>query len=144
MDMKEDSTFRSTFKPEQFTANLKKMWSEKLPASTTKDYVEIARVLNNRELIHEDAYFPIGEILEYPMESKVYQNKYKHYGAKTGTTSSVFTHVFYFTAKDGNKMEAALFFHNLWPTEVRRLEDWLSSFKDQLIADPLFRYNVRF
>jgi D-alanyl-D-alanine carboxypeptidase len=144
MDLKEDSTFKATFKPEQFTINLKKMWSEKLPASTTKDYVEIAQVLNNRGLIHEDAYFSIAEMLEYPMENKAYQIKYKHYGAKTGTSTTVFTYVFYFTAKDGTKMETAIFFHNLWPTEVKRLEQWAPSFTEQLIADPLFRYNVRF
>jgi D-alanyl-D-alanine carboxypeptidase len=144
MDLKEDSAFKSTFKWEQFTPTLRKMWSEKLPASTTKDYIEIAQVLNNRQVLNEDSYFPIGEVLEYPMETRAYQAKYKHYGAKSGTTASVFTHVFYFTAKDGTKMEGAFFFHNLWPTEVKRLEAWLMPFKDQLIADPLFRYNVRF
>ncbi|MEO7305841.1 MAG: hypothetical protein ABIR78_13585 [Ferruginibacter sp.] len=144
VDLKEDSTFKSTFKPGQFTVNLKKMWSEKMPASTTKDYVEIARVLNNRELLNEESFFPIGEIVEYPMESKAYQNKYKHYGAKTGSTSSVFTHVFYFTAKDGTKTEAAFFFNTLWPTEVKRLEEWLAPFKEQFIADPVFRSRVRF
>jgi D-alanyl-D-alanine carboxypeptidase len=144
VDLRDDSTFKASFKPEQFTPALKKMWSEKLPASTTRDYVEIAKVLNNREVLNEDSFFPIGEILEYPMENKAYQAKYKHYGAKTGTTFTIFTHVFYFTAKDGTKLEGAFFFHNLWPTEVERLKEWLSPFKEQLITDATFRYNVRF
>jgi len=144
VDLKEDTSFKATFKPEQFTPNLKRMWSEKLPASTAKDYADIAQVLNNRELLDEDAFFPIGEVIEYPMESKAYQAKYKHYGAKTGTTSSVFTHVFYFTAKDGTKMNAAFFFNNLWSTEVKRLEEWIAPFKEQLITDPTFRSGVRF
>ncbi|MEO6254819.1 MAG: hypothetical protein ABIO79_16030 [Ferruginibacter sp.] len=144
VDLKDDPTFKATFKPEQFTAGLKKMWSEKLPASTTKDYVEIAKALNNREVLNEESFFPIGEIIEYPMETKAYQNKYKHYGAITGSTSSVFTHVFYYTAKNGFKAEAAIFFHNLWPTEVKRLEEWLAPFKEQLIADPGFGDRVRF
>jgi len=144
VDLKDDSTFKATFKPEQFSNNLKKMWSEKLPASTAKDYAEIAQVLNNRELLDEDAFFPVGEIIEYPMETKAYQSKYKHYGAKTGTTLSVFTHVFYFTGKDKTKMEASFFFNNLWPTEVKRLEEWLPHFKEQLIIDPVFRSGVKF
>lgn len=144
VDLKEDSNFKATFKPEQFTANMKKMWSEKLPASTTKEYVEIAQALNNRELIDEEAFFPIGEIVEYPMESKANQNKYKHYGTKSGSTSFIFTHVFYFTMKDGTKMESAFFFNNLWPTEVKRLEEWLVPFKEQLISDPSFRFKVKF
>ncbi len=144
VDLKEDTSFKATFKPEQFTTNLKRMWSEKLPASTAKDYADIAEVLNNRELLDEDAFFPIGEVIEYPMENKAYQARYKHYGAKTGTTSSVFTHVFYFTAKDGTKMNAAFFFNGLWPTEVKRLEEWIAPFKEQLITDPTFRAGVRF
>lgn len=144
VDLKDDTSFKATFKPEQFTPNLKRMWSEKLPASTAKDYADIAQVLNNRELLDEDAFFPIGEVIEYPMENKAYQARYKHYGTKTGTTASVFTHVFYFTAKDGTKMNAAIFFNNLWPTEVKRLEEWIAPFKEQLIADPTFRSGVRF
>ncbi len=144
VDLKEDSNFKATFKPEQFTGSMKKMWSEKLPASTAKEYVDIARALNSRELLDEEAFFPIGEIVEYPMESKAYQSKYKHYGIKIGSTSFVFTQVFYLTAKDKTKMEAAVFFNNLLPAEVKQLEAWSGSFNEQLIADPAFRLKVKF
>ena len=144
IDLKEDSNFKATFKPEQFTPNLKRMWSENLPASTTKEYVMVMQALNNREVIDEDAFFTIGEVVEYPMESKDYQKKYKHYGAKTGNTSFVFTHVFYFTMKDGTRMETAVFFNNLWPAEVKKLENWLNPFKEQLITDSVFRNKIKF
>jgi len=144
VDLKNDSTFKASFKPEQFTTNIKKMWVEKLPASTTKEYIEVAQTLNNREVLDEEVFFPIGEIVEYPMESKAYQNKYKHYGIATGRTPFVFTHVFYLTAKDKTKMEAAIFFDKLTPVEAKNLEEWLGPFKEQLINDPAFRLNVKF
>ena len=120
------------------------MWSDNLPASTTKEYVMVAQALNNREVLDEDAYFPIGEILEYPMEKKEYQKLYKHFGAKTGKTPFIFTRVIYFTTKDKTRIESAIFFNNLLPAEEKKLEDWQPAFEAQFISDPVFRNKVRF
>ncbi len=144
LDLKADSTLKETFNFEKFTPKLQKMWSDNLPSSTTKEYVSIASALNNRELIDEDAFFTIGEVVEYPMEKKDYQKLFKHYGIKIGKTPYVFTHVFYCTLKDGTRMEAAIFFNDLAPHEVKKLDEWLDSFKEQLVLNPLFRYKVRF
>jgi D-alanyl-D-alanine carboxypeptidase len=144
LDIKQDSTFKESFNPDKFTPKLLKMWNESLPASTTKEYVLLAQALNNREVIDEDAYFPIAEMLEYPMEKKENQKLYKHYGAKTGKTPFIFTRVFYFTQKDKTRLESAIFFNELTPTEERKLEDWQPSFEAQYLSDPVFRSKVRF
>ena len=144
LDLKEDSTFRETFKPEQFTPTLQKMWADNLPKATTKEYIEVAQSLNYRQVLEEDAFFTVGEVIEYPMENAAYQKRYKHYGAKTGTSPYIFTHVFYCALKDGTKLEAAIFFNNLFPSEEKQLETWLDSFKEQLIFDPVFRAKVKF
>jgi D-alanyl-D-alanine carboxypeptidase len=143
-DLKEDSSFKETFNPERFTVRLQKMWNDNLPASTTKEYVSVAQVLNNREVLDEDAYFPIGEILEHPMEKKEFQKLYKHFGAKTGKTPFIFTRVIYYTQKDGTRIESAIFFNGLSPTEEKKLEDWQPSFEAQFINDPAFRAKVKF
>jgi D-alanyl-D-alanine carboxypeptidase len=143
-DLKQDSSFKETFNPERFTVRLQKMWNDNLPASTTKEYVMIAQVLNNREVLDEDAFFPIGEILEYPMEKKEFQNLYKHFGAKTGKTPYIFTRVIYFTQKDKTRIESAIFFSGLSPAEEKKLEDWLPSFEAQFLSDPAFRAKVKF
>jgi D-alanyl-D-alanine carboxypeptidase len=144
LDLKEDSSFKETFSPERFTPKLQKMWNDNLPASTTKEYVMVAQALNNREIIDEDAYFPIGEVLEYPMEKKEFQKLYKHFGAKTGKTPFIFTRVIYFTQKDGTRIESAIFFNGLSPTEEKKLEDWQPNFEAQFISDPVFRAKVKF
>ena len=144
LDIKQDSTFKETFNPDKFTPKLMKMWNDNLPASTTKEYVTIAQALNNREVIDEDAYFPIGEVLEQPMEKKEYQKLYKHYGAKTGKTSYIFTRFFYFTQKDKTSVECAIFFNDLTPTEEKKIEDWQPAFEAQYLSDPVFRSKVRF
>ena len=144
LDIKQDSTFKETFNPDKFTPKLMKMWNDNLPASTTREYVLIAQALNNREVIDEDAYFPIGEILEQPMEKKENQKLYKHFGSKTGKTSYIFTRVIYFTQKDKTRIESAIFFNELTPTEEKKLEDWQPAFEAQFINDPVFRSKLKF
>lgn len=144
LDLKEDSSFKSTFKPEQFSLKLQKLWSDRLPSSTTKEYAGIAKALNKREVLDEDAFFPIAEILEFPMENKAFQAAFKHYGVKGGSTGFVLTHVIYFTMKNGTRMELAIFFNDLTPAEEQKLEGWLDPFETQIIFDPAFREKLKF
>jgi D-alanyl-D-alanine carboxypeptidase len=144
MDLKEDSSFKSTFKPEQLSIKLQKMWSDHLSASTTKEYVEVVQALNKREVLDDDAFFPIAEVLEFAMENKAFQNVFKHYGVKGGSTAFVLTHVIYFTMKDGTSMESAIFFNDLTPTEEKQLEKWLDPFEAQFIFDQVFRSKLKF
>ena len=143
-DLKQDSSFKETFSPERFTPKQQKMWNDNLPSSTAKEYVMVAQALNNREVLDEDAFFPIAEILEYPMEKREFQKLYKHFGAKTGKTPFIFTRVIYFTQKDGTRIESAIFFNGLSPAEEKKLEDWQPAFEAQFLSDPVFRARVKF
>lgn len=144
MELKTDSSFKETFELDKFSMKLQKMWSDNLPASTTKEYVQVVQALNKREVLDEEAFFPISEVLEFPMENKNFQNVFKHYGVKGGNTGFVLTHVVYFTMKDGTRMESAIFFNNLTPAEEETLEKWLDPFEAQVFFDPAFRTKVRF
>jgi len=144
LDLKKDSSFKETLRADKFTPRLLKMWNDNLPASTTKEYVMVAQALNNRVVIDEDAFFPIAETLEYPMEKKENQRLYKHYGAQTGKTAYLFTRVMYLTLKDKTRMESAIFCKDLSPAESKKLEDWQPAFEAQFIADPVFRSKIRF
>ncbi len=144
MQLKEDSTFKDTFRPEQFTIKMQKAWSDRLPQSTTKEYVQLVSALNNREVLDEDVFFTIAELLEFPMESKAFQAVFKHYGTKGGSTGFVLTHVIYLTMNDGTRIESAIFFNNLSPAEEKKLEGWLDPFEAQMIFDPVFRGKLHF
>jgi D-alanyl-D-alanine carboxypeptidase len=144
MQLKDDSSFKATFRSTDFTWKMQKLWSDRLPASTTKEYVQLVAAINSREILDEDVYFPIAEVLEYPMESKAFQAIFKHYGAKGGSTGFVLSHVIYLTMKDGTRMESAIFFNDLSPAEEKKLEGWLDPFESQVIFDPVFRSKVKF
>lgn len=144
LQLKDDSSFKASFRPDDLTMKMQKLWSDRLPASTTKDYVNLVAALNNREVIDEDAYFTIGETLEYPMENKAFQAAFKHYGVKGGSTAFVLTHVLYLTKKDGTRMEMAIFFNDLAPSEEKKLEGWLDPFEAQVIFDQGYWAKLKF
>jgi D-alanyl-D-alanine carboxypeptidase len=142
--LKYDSTFKLKFRPQDLSLKMQKMWSDKLPASTTKEYNQIAKILNNRKFFNDDAYAIIADVLEFPMENKAFQNVFKHYGVKGGSTGFVLTHVIYCTKKDGSKMELCLFFNNLTIEEQQKLEQWLDPFEAQVIFNQKFREKLMF
>lgn len=142
--LKYDSTFKLKFRPQDLSLKMQKMWSDKLPASTTKEYNQITKVLNNRKFFNEDAYAILADVLEFPMESKAFQNVFKHYGVKGGSTGFVLTHVIYCTKKDGSKMELCIFFNNLTIEEQQKLEQWLDPFEAQVIFNTKFREKLVF
>ena len=144
LQLQDDSNFKATFRPQDLTPKMQKLWSDRLPASTTKDYVQIAQALNNRELLDEEAFFTISETLEYPMENKAFRSVFKHYGAKGGSTPYVLTHVIYLTMLNKTKIELAIFLNELSPDEQKKLADWLDPFEAQLIFDKSFRDKVKF
>lgn len=144
VQMKHDGRFKTDFRPEDLTLKMQKNWSDRLPASTTKDYVHLANILNNRKFLSDETYKMISEILEYPMENKAFQAAFKHYGVKGGSTGSVLTHVIYLKTRNNMTMELAIFFNNLSPDEEKILENWLDLFEAQVIFDPEFRAKLRF
>ena len=144
VQMKHDYRFKASFRPQDLTMKMQKAWSDRLPASTTKDYVHLANILNNRKFLSDTAYKIIAEIMEYPMENKNFQAVFKHYGVKGGNTSFVLTHVIYLRTKSNTNMELAIFFNNLTPEEQKKLSAWLDPFEAQVIFDPGFRAKLRF
>lgn len=142
--LKYDSNFKATFRMQDLSTKMQKLWSDRLPSSTAKEYVQLARIINNRKFLDENAYGVIAQVLEYPMESQAFQSAFKHYGVKGGNTAFVLTHVIYLTTKKNGRMELAIFFNNLKAEEEKQLEKWLDPFEAQVIFDPLFRKKLTF
>ncbi|MBL0144387.1 MAG: hypothetical protein IPP48_00025 [Chitinophagaceae bacterium] len=132
------------FRPQDLDMAMQKLWSDRLTASSAKEYNQIAQILNNRKFFDEDTYAIIAAILEFPMENKAFQNEFKHYGVKGGSTGFVLTHVIYLTKKDGTKMELSIFLNNLTVQEENKLEQWLDPFEAQIIFSKKFREKLVF
>ncbi len=141
--LKDEPDFKSNFRVWKMTPELLKIWSDHLTASTTKEYVHLAKILNNRKFLNENAYGIIAEILEFPMEKKQFQEIFRQYGGMGGSTGFALTQVIYFTSKENMKMEMAIFFNDLTPPEEKQLKKWWYSFEAQVIFDETFRNKLK-
>jgi D-alanyl-D-alanine carboxypeptidase len=141
--LKYDTVLKSKFRPQDLTMKMQKAWSDRLPASTTKEYVRVCKILNNRKFFDENTYGVISDVLESVMESPTNQQWLKHAGMKGGSTAWVLTKALYATTKDGTRIEMAYFFNNLTAVENARLQGWMNAFELKVLSDPTFRIKVR-
>jgi D-alanyl-D-alanine carboxypeptidase len=137
--LKYDTTLKKKFNLADLTINMQQLWSERLTASTTKNYVQLCSILNKRKYLNANSYGIISEIVEFIMENKNNQKIYKQFGIKNGSTAFVLTEAFYATMQSGEKIEAAYFFNNLTIAENLLLQGWLNDFRIGLTQNEAFR-----
>ncbi len=140
--LKYDSTFKGKFRPQDLTINMQKEWSNRLPASTTKEYVRLAGILNKRSIFDKNTYHVLEEVLETLMENPANQAWLLHAGMKGGSTLFVLTKAMYATLKDGTKIELAYFFNDLNGEENNHLQPWMNDFELKILTDENFRKKV--
>ncbi|MEQ1554112.1 MAG: serine hydrolase [Ferruginibacter sp.] len=137
-----DTLLKSKFRPQDLSMKMQKMWSDKLPSSTTKEYVRICTILNNRAFFDEDTYAVLSSVLETLTENPANKKWLKHAGTKGGSTAWVLTKALYATTQQGNKIEIAYFFNNLTLQQNNMLQGWMNSFEIALLSDNNFRKKV--
>jgi D-alanyl-D-alanine carboxypeptidase len=142
--LKNDSNYKKRFRPEDLTMKAQKVWSSRLPASTTKEYVQICTALNRRSYFDSNTYGILAEILETLMENPANAQWLSHAGMKGGSTPFVLTKVLYATLKNGSKIELAYFFNNLNAQEIYKLQGWMNDFELKILMDDGFRKQLVF
>jgi D-alanyl-D-alanine carboxypeptidase len=140
--LKYDSILKPKFNAKDCSAKLQKLWSDRLPASTTKEYVQICKVLNNRKFINDNGYGVLAEILETTMEDSAKLRWLKHEGMKEGNTPWLLTKVLYGITKEGTRIEMAYFFNDLTQDENKKLKSWMDSFETSTLSNENFRQKI--
>jgi D-alanyl-D-alanine carboxypeptidase len=141
-ELKNDSNYKKKFRPQDLTLKMQKEWSDRLPASTTKEYVQLCSILNNRKYFDENTYGILAEVLESLMESPANKTWLSHAGMKGGSTIFVLTKALYATLKNGTTIEMAYFFNDLSGEENRRLQSWTNDFEIQVLSNENFRKKI--
>ena len=144
VQLKNNMAFKVGFRPQDLTMKMQELWSSRLPASTTKDYVHLANILNNRKFLNDSAFEVIEKIMEFAMENNSFKSVFKQYGVKGGFTPFSLAHVIYLTTTTNNKMEIAIFLDGLSPEESKQVQGWLDAFESQVIFDGNFRKKLNF
>jgi D-alanyl-D-alanine carboxypeptidase len=137
-----DTILKSKFRPQDLSMNMQKAWSDRLPASTAKEYVHICRVLNNRKYFDNNTYNILSGVLETLMENPANRSWLKHAGMKGGSTAWVLTKALYATTKKDERIEMAYFFNDLTPPENAMLQRWMNNFELSVLSNQDFRKKI--
>ena len=141
-ELKNDSNYKKKFRPQDITLKMQKEWSDRLPSSTTKEYVQVCSILNNRKYFDKNTYGILAEVLETLMEKPVNKSWLSHAGMKGGSTIFVLTKALYAMLKNGTKIEMAYFFNDLTSEENQRLQSWMNDFEIQVLTNENFRKRI--
>ena len=130
-----DSSFRKTFLMPD--ADLQKIWSDRLPASTTKEYASVIQKINSRTYFPPKVQAYLDDIMEWGFVVNP-KNKavYKHLGQKGGSTAFVLTLATYARTMSDNRTELVFFFNDLTTKESIKLEMFMNDFVVNCISRP--------
>lgn len=122
---------------------VQKIWSDNLPASTTKDYCIVMNKINTETLTDKNVSQHLKEILGWPLENVRNKKHSTSFGIKGGSTAFIVTEALYATDASGNNSALAVFFNDLKDWE-KVIIDWnLSRFELKIMFDEKFRNTIK-
>lgn len=123
--------------------DIQKIWSDRLPRSTTEDYVYIMDRLNNKTHFDENIYKYLDPVMEQLMKHPINREWLIHAGQKGGSTAFIITMAMYATDKEHNQTEMAFFANDLSSVEQAKLSRNLNGFKLKFLQDAEFRTLIK-
>ncbi len=129
--------------PGDLNMQVQKEWSDRLPASTVREYAGLMKKLNSKSYLEAETHVYLDEVMEGLMRSPANQQWLKHAGMKGGSTAFVLTKASYATDKKGNKTEIAYFLFDLEINENFMLQQQMNGFELKILTDGGFRDNLK-
>lgn len=140
--LKNDPAYLKTFNFNNMGMNIQKVWSDRLVASTTKDYASIMKKINSRTYFDSRTQDLLESIMEWPMAYPGNQQSFLRFGQKGGSTAFVLTDAFFATDKSGNTIECAFFFNNLSIQEDQMINKNFGNFESAILKNAEFRQKL--
>ncbi|MDQ0207444.1 serine hydrolase [Alkalicoccobacillus murimartini] len=122
---------------------VQQIWSDRLPGSTSSDYLTIMKKLNDKDFFDPAVYAELDPILEQLMVNPANQKWLKHAGQKAGSTAFVLTIAMYATDKEGNQTELVILTDQLQIKEQMKLSNSLNAFQLEFMKNEVFRNRVK-
>ncbi len=134
--LKHTADFKSEFT--MLTADVQRLWSDRLPASTASEYAAIMAKINSGEYFDSLTQKHLEQLLGWPMDNPANAEWLKQVGVKGGATASVLTKVLYATDEYGNKTEMAMFFNDLKMAQNTYLQMHMDQFDIDVLRNKAF------
>lgn len=124
--------------PVTIPMKLQKIWSDRLPNATVEDYGKVMSAISNQTATLPGGEDILRDIMEWPMKLHASnREKYKHFGAKGGSTASVFNQALYVEGHDGKKIELVIFTEGLSIIEQIKMNRNMNSFLIKVLNEYL-------
>lgn len=120
---------------QELSLEAQKVWSDRLPAATPKEYVSLLQKINSRTYFDEAIQKHLAVVMERLMDNPANQQWLKHAGMKGGSTLWVLTKAIYATTTTGETTELAYFFNNLKMQDVDKLGMNMNSFELAILTN---------
>ncbi|KGR82164.1 serine hydrolase [Lysinibacillus odysseyi] len=120
------------------TADVQKVWSDRLPRATAAEYASLMAKLNSKDYFPPKVHANLDPITEQLMQNPQNQSWLRHAGQKGGSTKFVLTKAMYATDKQENQTEIVLLLNELSFFEQIILSRNLNAFQLKVLSDPAF------
>ena len=108
---------------------LQKLWSDRLTASTVREYAGIMQKIQSRTYYSPAVQTQLDPIMEWIFEANpANKTVYQHIGMKGGSTAFVLTLAMYATTTANDRVQMVVFFNNLTTDESALLNKNLNTF----------------
>lgn len=125
------------------TADVQKVWSDRLPGATAAEYATLMAKLNSKTHFSQEVHTHLDPITEQLMQNPQNQSWLQHAGKKGGSTMFVLTAAMYATDKQENRTEIVLLTNELSILEQIKLSRNLNTFQLQVLRDPGFLEEIQ-
>ena len=112
-----------------------RVWSDRLPGSTTKDYAAVMSKINSRNYFDSKTQEYLDRVMEGLMENPNNQKWLTHSGKKGGSTAFVLTENLYATKKDGETIALSYFFNNMDIVDAIMMQQCINMFDLAMIRN---------
>lgn len=134
--LKIDTTAKATFNIANVPLPVQHIWSDRLPASTVREYAGLMKKINSRTYFDPKTQAVLDELMEWPMRFNPNNPKqFTHFGAKGGSTAFVLNYALYATDKQGNRTEMVIFTNNLGVFEQTLLQAEFQVFIQRILTN---------
>ncbi|MCU0448923.1 MAG: class A beta-lactamase-related serine hydrolase [Bernardetiaceae bacterium] len=124
-----DGSFKKTFVFPDLA--LQKVWSDRLPASTTGEYAALMQKIGSRTYFPAEVHRHLDPVMEWIfVAAPKNRGVYTHLGMKGGSTAFVLTESLYANLPNGDRVALAYFINGLPPNylEATRLQNAMNEF----------------
>lgn len=141
--LKNDSTGTLRNNPGTLDLEIQRIWSDRLPRSTTAEYARLVGLVNQGDYFPQPAQEELDAVLGWPMEFPGNSRWVQRLGMKGGSSLWVLTKVVYATDLEGNRTELAYFFNDLKPLQNMSLQGMMNDFEVEVLRNPDFRNQLK-